>query len=111
MIVKGFAICTNLASSAMQVNQEAHIVEDSQSRLKEPPGTAGRYSRSSYQDDDGRMQGGKSIATCTRECKIVNNIPWQMAPNLHAAQIHSQCICNVEIWELIHNCYKFIRKF
>jgi len=37
--------------------------------------------------------------------------PRQTAPNLHAAQIHSQCICNVEIWELIRNCYKFIRKF
>jgi hypothetical protein len=56
------------------VNQEAHLVEDSQSRLREPPVTAGRYSRSSYEDDDGRMQGGKGIATCMAECKIVNNV-------------------------------------
>jgi hypothetical protein len=57
------------------VNQEAHLVEDSQSRLREPPGAVGRYSRSSYQDDDGRRkQGGKSTATHTPEFQIVNKV-------------------------------------
>jgi hypothetical protein len=57
-----------------QVNQEAHLVEDSQSRLREPPGAVGRYSRSSYQDDNGRMQGGKSTAICMAEYEIVNKV-------------------------------------
>jgi hypothetical protein len=35
---------------------EAYHTEDSQSRLREPPVAVGKYSKSSYQDDDGRMQ-------------------------------------------------------
>jgi hypothetical protein len=32
-------------------------------------------------------------------------------PNLTATQMHSQCICNVQIWELICNSRKSIQKF
>jgi hypothetical protein len=60
-----------------QKDQEAYPIEDSQSRLREPPGAVGRYSRSSYQDDDGRKQGGKSTATCAPEFQMVNNF-WQV---------------------------------
>ena len=59
------------------MNQEAHLVEDSHSRLREPPGAVERCSRSSYEDDDGddgRMQGGKSIATCRPEFQITPDI-------------------------------------
>jgi len=31
-----------------------------------------RCSRSSYEDDDGRMQGGKNTATCEPEFQMVN---------------------------------------
>jgi hypothetical protein len=54
-------------------DQEAYHIEDSQSRLREPPGAVGRYSRSSYQDDDGKKEGGKSTATCMPEFQMVNN--------------------------------------
>jgi hypothetical protein len=47
-------------------------VEDSHSRLREPPGAVERCIRSSYEDDDGTMQGGKSTATCRPEFQMVN---------------------------------------
>jgi len=53
-----------------QENQE----EDSQNRLREPPGAVERCSRSSYKDDDGRMQGGKSTATHGPDFQIVNKV-------------------------------------
>jgi hypothetical protein len=56
-----------------QGNQEAHLVEDSQSRLREQPGAVERCSRSLYEDDDGKTQGGKSTAASGPEFQIVNN--------------------------------------
>jgi len=44
------------------------------SRLREPPGAVERCSRSSFGDDDGRMQGGKNTATCGSEFQMVNKI-------------------------------------
>jgi hypothetical protein len=48
------------------------LVEDSHSRLRESPGAVERCCSSSYEDDDGRMQGGKSTATCGLEFQMVN---------------------------------------
>jgi hypothetical protein len=56
-----------------QGNQEAHLVEDSQNKLREPPGAVKRCSRSSYKDDDGKMQEEKSTAASELEFQIVNN--------------------------------------
>ena len=36
---------------------------------------------------------------------------WQMAPNLTIAQMHLQCIRDVEIWEFLCDGCKSIRKF
>ena len=56
-----------------QEDQEAHL-ENSQSRLKEPLGAVERCSRSSYDDDDdGRMQGGKSTVTHRPEFQMAND--------------------------------------
>jgi len=55
-----------------QEDQEAHL-ENSQSRLREPPGAVERCSRSSYDDDEGRTQGGKSTATHRPEFQMANN--------------------------------------
>ena len=41
--------------------------QDSQNRLREPAVAVGKCSKSSYQDDGGRMQGGNSTATHTAE--------------------------------------------
>jgi len=49
-------------------------VADSQSRLREPPGALERCSRSSFGDDDGRMQGGKNTAACGPEFQMVNKV-------------------------------------
>jgi hypothetical protein len=44
------------------------------SRLREPPGAVERCSRSSFGDDDGRMQGGKNTATCGPEFQMMNKV-------------------------------------
>jgi hypothetical protein len=60
-----------------QEDWEAHLVEDSQNRLREPPGAVERCSRSSYQDDDGRKQGGKGTATHPPEFQILSLGVWK----------------------------------
>ena len=40
-------------------------------------------SRSSYEDDDGRMQGGKSTATCEPEFQMVNNFRVRLDHVMH----------------------------
>ena len=47
---------------------------DSQNGLRAPQAVRGKNSRSSYEDDDGRMQGGKSTAARELEFQMVNKI-------------------------------------
>jgi hypothetical protein len=48
-------------------------MEDYQNRLREP-GAVERCSKSSCEDDDGRMQGGKSTAARELEFQMVNKV-------------------------------------
>jgi len=51
-----------------------NLLENYQNRLRQPPRAVERCSRSSYEDDDGRMQGGKSTATREPEFQMVNKV-------------------------------------
>ena len=65
-----------------------------------------RCSRSSYEDDDGRMQGGKSTAACGPEFQMVNKVAgglylvmWSAAAQ-KIFQVHKQEILVIFIYYL-----------